>query len=91
MRDCGTRMTAPYGAPMHWPAFLRFASDATLVGLWAGGFLLLALFALLGDWRRSKRKQVDRVGCMPWTPIFLAAVTIGFGLMLVAVKGWLAG
>ncbi len=75
---------------MHWPAFITFASDATLVGLWAGGFLLLAVLALLADWRRSRRKNIDRVGCLPWTPIFLAAAFIGSGLLMVAVKGWLA-
>lgn len=76
---------------MEMPAFLKFASDATVVGLWAGGFILLATLALFGDWRRAKRKNIDRVGCMPWTPIFLAAAFIGGGLFLVAVKGWLAG
>jgi hypothetical protein len=31
------------------------------------------------------------VGCMPWTPLFLAFATIGCGLLLVAIKGWLVG
>lgn len=73
------------------PDFILFASEATEVGLLAGGFLLLAVVALAADWRRARRKQIDRVGCMPWTPLFLAFATIGFGLMLAAVKGWLGG
>ncbi len=76
---------------MDWPDFITFASEATVVGLWAGGFLLLAAVALAADWRRARRQQIDRVGCMPWTPLFLAFATIGSGLMLVAVKGWLGG
>ena len=73
------------------PDFILFASEATELGLWAGGFLLLAVVALAADWCRARRKQVDRVGCMPWTPLFLAFATIGSGLMLVAIKGWLGG
>lgn len=76
---------------MIWPDFILFASEATELGLWAGGFLLLAVVSLTADWRRARRKQVDRVGCMPWTPLFLAFATIGSGLMLVAIKGWLGG
>ena len=76
---------------MELPGFIRFASDATLVGLWAGGFLLLAATALLADWRRTKRKDIDRVGCVPWTVVFLASAFIGCGLLVMAVKGWLAG
>ncbi|GAA0282024.1 hypothetical protein GCM10009127_24200 [Alteraurantiacibacter aestuarii] len=76
---------------MHLPEFILFASDATIVGLWGGLFLLIAVLALAGDWLRARRKDVDRVGCMPWTPIFLACAMIGVGLMVVAVKGWIAG
>ena len=76
---------------MHWPAFITFASEATEVAFWAAGFLVLALVALAADWRRARRKQIDNVGCMPWTPLFLAFATIGVGLLMVAVKGWLSG
>ena len=76
---------------MKLPAFITFASDATIVGLWGGAFLLVAVAALVADWLRAKRKHIDRVGCMPWTPIFLACAFIGVGLMVVAIKGWLAG
>ena len=76
---------------MELPAFIRFASDATLVGLWAAGFLLLAAYALIADRLRTRRKNIDRVGYVPWTPVFLASAMIGAGLLVVAVKGWLSG
>ncbi len=76
---------------MELPGFIRFASDATLVGLWGGAFLLVAIWALAADRLRARRKHIDRVGCMPWTPIFLASAFVGVGLMVVAVKGWLGG
>ncbi len=76
---------------MDLPAFITFASDATVVGLWSGAFLLVAVIALAADWLRARRKHIDRVGCMPWTPIFLACAFVGVGLLVVALKGWLAG
>ena len=76
---------------MREPDFLLFASDATLLGLWGGALLLLALVALLADRRRARRKRIDAVGWMPWTPVFLTGFFIGIGLLTVAVKGWLAG
>ncbi|MCJ2186121.1 hypothetical protein [Novosphingobium beihaiensis] len=41
---------------------------------------LVALVAWIGDRRRMRRRNMDRVGFMPWTPIFfwslLAAVLL---------------
>ena len=76
---------------MHLPDWILFASDATLVGLAGGGLLLLALVAMLAESRRYRRKNVDKVGCMPWTAMFLACAVTGAGLLIVAVKGWLSG
>jgi len=70
---------------------LRFASDATFAALWGGGFLLLALMALIAEVRRVRRKQADRVGCMPWTAIFFIAAMLGVTLVIMAIKGWFAG
>ncbi|GHC82147.1 hypothetical protein [Novosphingobium pokkalii] len=48
-----------------------------------GGVLLaVALWALFAERRRTKRNDLDRVGCMPWTMIyvlcfFLACVLLG--------------
>lgn len=76
---------------LHEPDSIRFASDATLVGLWAGGLFLIAGLALVGDWRRARRNHVDKVGWMPWTRIFMLSCFAGILLMALAIKGWLAG
>ncbi|USA38256.1 hypothetical protein [Pelagerythrobacter marinus] len=71
--------------------FLTFASEAEIVGLWGLGFIMLALVATLAEVRRQKRARIDGVGWVPWRPIFLAAAIMGGGLILLAVKGLLAG
>ncbi len=51
-----------------------------------GGLLLLvAIVALVAERRRSARRDLDRVGCMPWTMIyalcfFMACVLLGGAL-----------
>jgi hypothetical protein len=72
------------------PTFLLFASDATLVGLWGGALLLFAVAAMLAERRRARRKRIDAVGWVPWTTLFVIAFFVGIGLLVVAVKGWLA-
>ena len=76
---------------MEEPDFLKFASDATLLGLFAGGLLLLALVAAVAERRRSKRKSIDAVGWVPWLTVFFLAFFPGVILMVLAVKGWLNG
>ena len=78
-------------AAMRVPDFILFASDATLVGLFGGALLMVALLALFAEHRRNRRKQADAVGCMPWTLIFLSSAVSGSGLMIVAIKGWFGG
>jgi len=73
------------------PDFLKFASDATLLGLVAGGLLLVALVAAVAERRRSKRKSIDAVGWVPWLTVFFLAFFPGVILMVLAVKGWLNG
>ncbi|WP_067735376.1 LPXTG cell wall anchor domain-containing protein [Novosphingobium naphthalenivorans] len=56
-------------------------NDSTSWMMTAGGIAaLLALLAWIGDRRRMRRRDMDRVGFMPWTPIFfwslLAAVLL---------------
>ena len=76
---------------MHWlPDFIRFASEATVFGLWGGGMLLLSLTAFIGDRRRMRRKRIDAVGWMPWRDIAALSLFAGFVLLAVAVTGWLA-
>lgn len=71
--------------------FLTFASEAEIVGLWGLGCIGVALVATLAEVRRSKRARIDGVGWVPWRAIFLTAAIVGGGLILIAVKGLLAG
>jgi hypothetical protein len=72
---------------------LIFASEADLLALSGAGFLLIAGLALAADRVRMKRKRLERVGWVPWTPIFLACVIIGGGLLALSmpqvVAAWL--
>jgi hypothetical protein len=67
---------------------LRFASDATFAALLGGGLFLLAGVAMWADIRRTRRKHPDRVGWVPWLPIFFVAALLGFALLMMAIKGW---
>ena len=52
---------------------------------------LIAALAWWGDRRRIRRRNLDAVGWMPWTPVFFVALmvaVIGLGL---AAKAWVAG
>ena len=76
------------------PDFLLFASEADLIALVGAGFLALAGLALLGDRRRTRRQridQLDRVGWVPWTGIFLACAIIGGGLIALSLPQALFG
>jgi len=76
---------------MGWPGFLLFASDAALAALCGGALLVLAALALAADWRRTRRKRIDAVGCVPWTACFLFFAISGVGLLTLAIQGWLRG
>jgi len=72
---------------------LLFASEADLLALAGAGFLLLAGIALVADRVRTKRSTLERVGWVPWTPIFLGCMIIGGGLLALTmpqvIAGWL--
>ena len=57
--------------------------------LWfvAGGMLLLAMVAGLGEWRRQRRKDFDDVGFMPWQLVqvlaLCAAVAFAYAALLI--------
>lgn len=76
---------------MDWLHELIFLSDAGRVALLGVGFILLALVAMVAERRRGKRARIDRVGCMPWLTIFLAAAVIGGGLLSMAIPALLQG
>jgi hypothetical protein len=76
---------------MEEPDFLLFASDATLAALASAALLLLAAGSALAERRRLRRRNIDAVGFMPWTAVFFVSFFPGVVLLLLAVKGWLAG
>jgi hypothetical protein len=73
------------------PDFLKFASDATWLGLAAGGLLVVAAVAAVAERRHIKRKSIDAVSWVPWLTVFFLAFFPGVILMVLAVKGWLTG
>lgn len=75
---------------MPWPDFILFASDATRYGLAGGALLLVSAFAMLGDRRRTNRKNVDDVGLLPWRDIAALSTFAGLALLAYAGMGWLS-
>ncbi|MFI8666693.1 hypothetical protein ACIGGE_09690 [Qipengyuania sp. NPDC077410] len=73
------------------PDFLLFASDAELAVFWGGIFLLIALSCMLMERRRSRRREINRVGWMPWTGLFLVFAVFGGGLLALSVPVILRG
>lgn len=69
---------------------LRFASDATLFGIWGITLLLFAGVTMWAESRRIKRKAIDRVGWMPWTKLFFVSALVGLTLLVMAIAGWIA-
>lgn len=71
--------------------FFTFASDADILALWGGAFLLFAGFTLGMERRRTKRARIDGVGWVPWTGLFLICAVVGGGLLAVAIPGIVRG
>lgn len=69
------------------------ASDAMRLTLTGAGFWLLAALAGVMEWRRNNGRSVERlerVGWVPWTPIFMACAMIGGGCLAMGVPAALA-
>ena len=69
--------------------FLRLASDATLFALCGGALLTISLIAIAGDWRRRKRRNIDKVGWVPWRDVAALSSFAGLVLLAFAGIGWL--
>ena len=63
----------------HWLAIAGWACAA------------LAVVAWLGDHRRNRRSEVDRVGWVPWTGVFFWSFLAAVLLLGLAGKAWLQG
>jgi hypothetical protein len=75
-----------------WPPdFIRFASEATMLGLWGGGLLLVSIVAAIGDWRRRRRRHIDAVGWVPWRDLSAVTAFAGLVLLAMAASGWVKG
>ena len=87
------KRTSPHilGAMARLHDFIIFASDAEILALWGAGFLGLAVLANFAERRRMKHSRIDRIGWVPWMPIFLAAMVIGGGLLALAIPVLVAG
>lgn len=69
------------------------ASDAMRLTVLGASCWLLAAMAGLMEWRRNKMRPLDRlerVGWVPWTPLFLMTACLGAGLLAMGVPALLA-
>lgn len=67
---------------------LALSSDAAQMAVAGAAFWLLAAFAALMEWRRKKVRnyaQLERVGWVPWTAIFLMCAMIGGGCLAMSL------
>lgn len=60
----------------------------TQAGLWAaaGVAMLVAIAAVLGEWRRSRRRDLNKVGWVPWTFIQVMAFLAAMAAAALALK-----
>ena len=67
---------------------LTFASEATVLALTGLAFWAFAGWCLVMERLRNARRSVERlekVGWVPWTPLFLASAVIGGGLLVMSL------
>ena len=60
----------------------------TQAGLWtiAGSAALVAVGAMVGEWRRSRRRDLNKVGWMPWMFIQVMAMLTAMVAAALALK-----
>ncbi|GMM93161.1 hypothetical protein [Qipengyuania sp. MTN3-11] len=68
-----------------------FASDAELLAFSGIALLVAAAIAMWMDRRRLKRGEIDRVGWVPWTGLFLLLAVSGGGMLALALPALLTG
>ncbi len=57
---------------------------------WIGtGAAVLAALATWRDWQRTRRKDLDAVGWVPWTGVFFGAAFVALVLLALGVREWL--
>jgi hypothetical protein len=56
--------------------------------MFGAGATLIAALAWWGDWRRRHRKDLDRVGWMPWTTVFFCAAFAAAVTLVLGTREW---
>jgi len=65
------------------------AGMTTQEWMWIGDIaaLALALFAGVADWRRTRRRNLDDSGWVPWRGIQIAAIFAAIAFTVLAMRG----
>lgn len=63
---------------------------AEILALFGFSAMVLAAIAWAGDKRRLRRRDLDRVGFMPWTSLFFWTLLAALVLFALAAQAWLA-
>ena len=69
------------------------ASDGTRLTVMGAACWIMAAVAGLMEWRRGRGRagdRLERVGWVPWTPIFMACAMIGGGFLAMGLPAALA-
>lgn len=64
---------------------------AEMLAIAAASATVIAFIAWVGDRRRMRRKNLDNVGFMPWTPLFFWSLMAAIIVAGLAVQAALAG
>lgn len=73
---------------MDFLAQIALSSDAAILALVGAAFLLVAAFCAVMERRRNKGRSLERlekVGWVPWTPLFVACMMIGGGCLAMSL------
>ena len=67
---------------------IALSSDATILALVGAAFWMLAAFCALMERRRNRGRSLERlekVGWVPWTPLFVGCMIIGGGCLAMSL------
>lgn len=79
---------------MNWIDAYELLTDAEQVSVLGGALLVIAAFAALMEWRRSRRRdlaRLEKVGWVPWTTIFVLTAMLGAGCLVMSLRVMLKG
>lgn len=68
------------------PHFLTFATEAEMVAIYGCVLVMLAIFAGLAEWKRTRRARIESVGWVPWFPVSFICMISGAGMIVLSVK-----